>query len=168
MSYKGHLVGGVLVASAVAAAAEVSGGRPETTLSLFATVLFFSLFPDLDTSSRPQRWFFKVVFAALLYLAWAGEHRTATAVAVLALLPVLDHHRGWTHHRLSPLAAAAIAAAGYAWWKLDGAGPGERFAVLRELPQGLEVQFAGAALAGWSTHLFLDGMFRVFPQEKNS
>ena len=156
------------MATAVAAAAEVSGGRPGTTLGLFATALFFSLFPDLDTSSRPQRWFFKVVFAALLYLAWAGEYRTATAVAALALLPVLDHHRGWTHHRLSPIAAAAVAAAAYAWWKLDGSGLGGWIAVIRGLPQGLEMRFAGAALAGWYTHLFLDGMFRVFPQEKNS
>ncbi|MCY3762270.1 MAG: metal-dependent hydrolase [Gemmatimonadetes bacterium] len=165
MSYKGHLEGGLLVAAAVAAVAEGSGARPETTMGLFATALFFSLFPDLDTSSRPQRWFFKFVFAGLLYLAWAGEYRTATAVAVLALLPVLDHHRGWTHCRLSPLAAAVVAAAGYAWWKLEGAGPGEWVAVLRELPHGLEMQFAGAALAGWYTHLILDGLFRVFPQE---
>ena len=167
MSYKGHLAGGVLVATAVAAAAEGSGGGPETTLGLFATALFFSLFPDLDTSSRPQRWFFKLVFAALLYLAWAGEYRTATAVAVLALLPVLDHHRGWTHYRLSPIAAAAVVAAGYTWWKLDGTGLEEWIAVLGQLPHGLEAKFAGAALAGWYTHLVLDGLFRVFPKERN-
>ena len=158
----------MLVATAIAAAATGGGGHPRTTLGLFAAALFFSLFPDLDTSSRPQRWFFKLVFAGLLYLAWAGEYRTATAVAVLALLPVLDHHRGWTHHRLSPIAAAAIAAAGYAWWKLEGEGLGDWIAVLGDLPHGLEIQFAGAAVAGWYTHLFLDGLFRVFPQEKNS
>lgn len=167
MSYKGHLTGGVLVATAVAAAAVGSGGRPETTMGLFATALFFSLFPDLDTSSRPQRWFFKLVIVCLLYLAWAGEYRTATAVAVLALLPVLDHHRGWTHYRLSPIAAALAAVAGYTLWKLDGAGLGEWMAAVRELPHGLEMQFAGAALAGWYTHLILDGLFRVFPQESN-
>ena len=165
MTWKGHLAGGVLVSAGVAAAAAGRGGRPGTTLSLFATALFFSLFPDLDTSSRPQRWFYKLVFAGLLYLAWAGEYRSATAVAVLALLPVLDHHRGWTHHRLSPVAAAAAAAAGYAWWQQEGSGFGEWFAVLRELPFGPEIQFAGAALAGWYTHLFLDGLFRVFPRE---
>lgn len=168
MSCKGHLAGGVLVAAGVAAAAEGSGGRPGTTLGLFATALFFSLFPDLDTSSRPQRWFFKLVFAGLLCLAWAGEYRTATALAVLALLPVLDHHRGWTHCRLSPIAAAAVAAAGYAWWKLDGAGVQELMAVLRELPHGVEAKFAGAALAGWYTHLVLDGLFRVFPRDGNT
>ena len=168
MTWKGHLAGGVLVSAGVAAAAAGSGGRPGPNVALFATTLFFSLFPDLDTSSRPQRWFYKLVFAGLLYLAWAGEYRSATAVAVLALLPVLDHHRGWTHHRLSPVAAVATAAAGYAWWQQEGSGFGEWFAVLCGLPFGLEMQFAGAALAGWYTHLFLDGLFRVFPREEST
>ena len=54
-----------------------------TQVAVAGTALFFSLFPDLDTSSVPQRWFFRLVFFSLLYLGWTERYELATLVGVV-------------------------------------------------------------------------------------
>jgi hypothetical protein len=126
-----------------------------------ATVLFFSLFPDVDTDSVPRRWFYRGVLVVLLYLAWSGAWVEATLVSGLAMLPLVDHHRGWTHGRFVPLLLAASVCAGLLWW--DGwtpAGP-----VLLDILTPPRLSFVAAAAIGWYTHLLLDGLFRIFPHD---
>ena len=78
------------------------------------------------------------------------------------MLPLVDHHRGWTHGRFVPLLLPAILSAGLLWWEgwLRADGP-SAFDVLTPL----RLVFVGASVAGWYTHLLLDGLFRIFPHD---
>lgn len=166
MRARGHLTGGAVVAWATATCASslrvVPGIGHPLWWGVAATTLFFSLFPDVDTDSLPRRWFYRGVLVILLYLAWSGAWVEATAVAGLSMLPLVDHHRGWTHGRFVPLLLPAILGAGLLWWEgwLRVEGPGA-FDILTPL----RLVFVGASVAGWYTHLLLDGLFRIFPHD---
>lgn len=122
MNFKGHAVGGLLTATAVGAAAysfspdpilsersselvrqayRLSFGLP-IRVDIFILTLFMSLFPDLDTSSISQRWFFRVCFVVLGVLFYYRIMDLFAIVAFTALLPVLHKHRGWTHWKVTP------------------------------------------------------------------
>ena len=167
MTFRGHLAGGM--AAGVAAAAAASGlgltgpGEYGTWCGVAGTGVLFSLVPDLDTASVPQRWFFKGVFVLILYLACRGQYETATLVALAAMLPLLDHHRGWTHGRLSPIAMPLALGVVYEYWRVSRVVDGGEFEVDLVAPSHLA--FLAAAVVGWYTHLFLDGVFRIFPRD---
>ena len=121
MNFRGHLTGGVAVGIGVVVVSSRLDYIPSEDYRMWAgvcgTTIFFSLFPDLDTSSVPQRWFFRIVFAALLYLGWTERYELATLVGILSLLPLLDHHRGWTHWKISPLLVSVLLGAAYEYWR---------------------------------------------------
>jgi len=165
MTYRGHLAGG-LVLAATAALAAPALGLVETSdwvslAGVAGTALFFSLFPDLDTSSVPQRWFFRAVFGLLICLAWRGQYQVATLVALVALLPVLDQHRGWTHSWWSPLVMPVLLGGIYELWRWPQQMPGERPAF-----GAIHLACLGAAMWGWYGHLLLDGKLRIFPRDE--
>ena len=74
MTFKGHLSGGIVAGITLTGLAVRWGYIPGADYRVWAAVcgatVFFSLFPDLDTASVPQRWFFRGVFMALVYLGW--------------------------------------------------------------------------------------------------
>jgi hypothetical protein len=171
MNFRGHLVGGVLTATAAAAAATRWGYIDPldyaTWGGVWATAVFFSLFPDFDTASVPQRWFFRCVFLALVYLAVTGQFELATLVGLLSILPLLDHHRGWTHWKLSPVLVPVFLGAVYEYWRaqhawIDGFSWENIGGVLRG-----HAVFLAASIAGWYTHLLLDGQFKIFPTDRD-
>ncbi|MEE2657908.1 MAG: metal-dependent hydrolase [Candidatus Latescibacterota bacterium] len=166
MRARGHLTGGAVVALSTTATAIASHRIPAAdhplAWGLAATVLFFSLFPDVDTASLPQRWFYKGVILGLLVLAWQGEFALATVVAAISMLPLIDHHRGWTHSVLSPVVGPTIAAAVLLGWRhleLEG-----EVGLIELWKPGYSVLLGGAVI-GWYTHLFLDGLLRIFPPD---
>ena len=168
MTYRGHLAGGVIVGVAAGLGVTITGMAAAedyaAVAGVAATALFFSLFPDLDTSSVPQRWFFRAVFVALVYLGWLDRYELATLLALVALLPVLDQHRGWTHGRWSPVVMPVILGAIYELWRWPQRVAGDM------VPPGsldsLHLAYLAAAVAGWYGHLLLDGKFRIFPRDE--
>ncbi len=161
MRARGHFVGGLVAGYVVAGIGSLSGHLPGPShphwWAVAATGLFFALFPDVDTDSLPRRWFYRAVVVGLVSLAWLGEQRLGLWLAILSMLPLLDHHRGWTHGRWMPLVVPAILGVGAA-------------VVLREQPfvdrlTALDVIYYVAAAVGWYTHLLLDGLFHLFPQD---
>jgi len=145
MKFKDHLAAGITAATVTAVAL-----RWEPMV--FPVTLFFSLFPDLDTASIPQRWCYRAITLILMALAYHGMYREAVALAVVAMLPLLDHHRGWTHQVWAPLLFPAAAFAVYS------------FVVFHTNP--LDIQWESqfnqnwklltGLIVGWYTHLFLD------------
>ena len=96
-----------------------------TQVAIVGTALFFSLFPDLDTASVAQRWFFRSVFCTLLYLGWTEHYELATLIGILCVLPLLDHHRGWTHWKISPFITVGLLGTSYEYWRARQAFLGE-------------------------------------------
>lgn len=171
MTFKGHLIGGVLAGAGLTAVAARLGYLPpqdyHTWGWAFGTTVAFSLFPDLDTSSVPQRWFFRLVFAALVYLGWTEDYQLATLVGLLAVLPLLDHHRGWTHWKISPLLVPLLLGAAFEYWRARQTWfSGFSWENVRELLAG-HLIFLVACTVGWYTHLLLDGHFKLFPADRN-
>jgi len=166
MRVRGHLTGGAVAAWLSAVCASTAGWVPGISHPLWwgvaATALFFSLFPDVDTDSVPRRWFYRGILLVLLYLGWSGWWVQATVVAGLALLPLIDHHRGWTHGRYVPLLLPGALCAGLLWWE---GWPGAGELALLDVFTPVRLSYVGAAVAGWYTHLLLDGLFRIFPQD---
>lgn len=126
MKFRGHLLGGV-AAGAVVAGIAVQTGVIEVSADsvtafihsllssepgalaaggIFLLTVLMSLFPDLDTASVPQRWFFRAAFAILVILLLLQRMETFAILTLVLLLPLLHRHRGWTHARLTPFAIA--------------------------------------------------------------
>lgn len=173
MNFKGHFIGGLASGSLLTAGTYFIGYLAEKPPQfaeyavLFPITLFFALFPDFDTSSIPQRWFFRAVFIAILVMAYYKYFEEATILALIAITPVLDHHRGWTHNYFSPILIPFALAGIYEYlasrerwlqgWLLEN--------VNFYLQDNLWLVLA--CLTGWYTHLLLDSPFPVFKNSRS-
>ncbi len=128
MRFRGHLIGGAVAGAVIVGIAAKSGfietddvtlsalaeisSLPQsdisTAITLFLLTLIMSLFPDLDTASVPQRWFFRSAFVLLVVLFIFKQMEPFAIVTFILLLPLLHHHRGWTHHKLTPFAISIL------------------------------------------------------------
>ncbi len=77
---------------------------------IFGLAWFMALFPDLDTASIPQRWFYRFLLVAMIVAIIKKEIDIFAVMAFLGIVPLLDRHRGWTHWRTAPwIMAFAVA-----------------------------------------------------------
>lgn len=112
-NYKGHLVGG-LCAFGVTWYVVQLYCEPTALVSMewFLFSLAGSLFPDIDTKSKGQHFFYWIMFGLLLYLTYMHKWRTAVYLSILSMVPLLVHHRGLFHNTLFnimfPLVSAFI------------------------------------------------------------
>lgn len=154
-NWKGHVGGGIVLGAAYAAAvsyapvehfAEAAGLLHDWQALLAVMVLgvLFALFPDIDTNSKGQNIFFGLALVTDIALIWSGNIQAAAYLGLVAMLPVVGKHRGWTHSKLAmllvPLPLVAIP---YLYNK-------------EILP--ICVIYYGAAVAGYFSHLLLDGL----------
>lgn len=113
-------------------------------LALFGLTLLFGLWPDVDIHSKGQQVFYWIFFAVDLVLVVTRQYQEAAYFGLLAILPILSKHRGWTH----------------SWWAMVVLPlpllvlP---YVLMPEKPlTGLP--FYGAAVTGYLSHLFMDGL----------
>jgi membrane-bound metal-dependent hydrolase YbcI (DUF457 family) len=161
-NWKGHVIGGVVLGGVYTAAvsatpierfAEAAGLLHDWQVLAAVMVLsiLFALFPDIDTNSKGQNIFFGLALAADVLLIWSGNIQAAAYLGLVAMLPVVGKHRGWTHSKLAmllvPLPIIIVP------YLHDNA----------VLP--ISIMYYGAAVAGYFSHLLLDGLivkwFRV-------
>lgn len=161
-NYKGHIVGGLAAGVAYAIAMTVVPVERlaeyaqllddwQALAAVFVIAMLFALFPDVDTNSKAQDIFFWLIFIVDILLIWNGYFIAAAFLGLIAMLPILTHHRGWTHAKLAmvlvPLPIVLV--------------PLLYSATL--LP--IAVVYYGAAVMGYFSHLLLDGLiwkrFRV-------
>ena len=151
--YKGHTVGAIICGGAyVGALSFVQAGTlsPLGLLSqwqfvtaLLVVSVLFGLWPDVDTNSMGQNIFFGIAFAADILLIATGRIEAAAYLGLLAMTPIIGHHRGWTHSFLAMiLVPLPIAIAPYL----------HSHALL-----SLSLTVYGAAVVGYFSHLLLDG-----------
>ncbi len=161
-SYKGHLVGGFVGAAVytgvilflpvqrLAEYANLLHGW-QAIAAVFVLAMLFGLFPDVDTNSKAQDIFYWVVFGLDVALIWAGNVHAAAFLGLIAMLPILTNHRGWTHAKWAafvvPLPIVVVP------YLYDS----------KMVP--ICAIFYGAAVVGYLSHLLFDGLltryFRV-------
>jgi membrane-bound metal-dependent hydrolase YbcI (DUF457 family) len=154
-NWKGHVVGGVVLGGAYAAAlgfvpverfAEAAGVLHDwqALAAIFVLSILFALFPDVDTNSKGQNIFYGFALVVDIALIWSGNIEAAAYLGLLALLPIVGKHRGWTHSRwamlLVPLPIIAIPY------------------LYNEEMLRISLVYYGAAVVGYFSHLLLDGL----------
>lgn len=153
--YKGHLTGG-FVAAVVCTAVVSATPAPQlaqyaglmqswqTLAGVFVIAMLFALFPDVDTKSKGQGIFYWTVFLCDLLLIWSKHFEAAAYLGIVAVLPLLGKHRGWTHSKwaafLIPLPILIVP-----YLANDNLLP-------------VSVVYYGAAVVGYLSHLLLDGL----------
>ncbi|MBL8159852.1 metal-dependent hydrolase [Candidatus Saccharibacteria bacterium] len=152
--YKGHTIGAAVACAIYVAVLTVlpfafltytSGLLTDWQLvvGLFIVAVLFGLWPDIDTNSKGQDIFYGLAFGADVLLIFAGQFEAAAYFGLLCMMPVLSHHRGWTHSKWAMmLVPSPIVIIPYLY-KDD------------VLPTALLVY--GAAVIGFFSHLLLDG-----------
>ena len=154
-NYKGHIAGGVVLTGVYTLAMLFA---PVERLAEYAQLLYdwqamtavfvigmlFALFPGVDTNSKGQDIFYWTIFPLDVLLVWNGQFQAAAYLGLIAILPVLTHHRGWTHSKLAmvlvPLPIVFIP-----WLYNDHL-------------LAISLVYYGAAVVGYFSHLLLDGL----------
>lgn len=154
-NYKGHIVGGALGAGVYAGIvsflpverlAESAGLLRDWQVLAAVLVIgvLFGLFPDVDTNSKAQDMFIGIVFPLDILLIWQGYLQAAAYLGLIAMLPIVGHHRGWTHRKwaafIIPLPILLIP-----------------FAYNNQILPVSAVYY-GAAVTGYLSHLLFDGL----------
>lgn len=161
-NYKGHIAGGITSCAIYTGAltlapsdilAETTGilSDWQMVVGLFVVSMLFALFPDIDTNSKGQNIFYGAALIADISLIASGRIEAAAYLGLLAMLPIVGKHRGWTHSKLAMLLI-----------------PAPIFFIPYLNNQDIlstAALFYGAAVAGYFSHLLLDGLvvkgFRV-------
>jgi hypothetical protein len=100
-NYKGHLYGGI-VAYALLLSILYASYHPSMTTALewLLATLAGALFPDIDTKSKGQKYFYSLIFVLFILLALRQRFEIIAACSFIILSPLLVHHRGIFHHPL--------------------------------------------------------------------
>lgn len=162
-NYRGHLLGGFGAGLAYVGLVSVLPVQQlvesanllhswQVTAAVFVLAMLFGLFPDVDTNSRAQDIFFGIVFPVDILLIWNGNIHAAAYLGLVAMLPIITHHRGWTHTKwamlLVPLPILLVP-----YWYSAASLPASAV-------------YYGAAVAGYFSHLLLDGLITRYIRVK--
>ena len=111
-------------------------------LTLFVLAILFGLWPDVDTNSKGQQVFYSIFFVTDLFLIVTERFKAAAYLGLVALLPVLSRHRGWTH----------------TWWAMLLVPSPLVILPYLHMPERplIGLPFYGAAVAGYLSHLVMD------------
>lgn len=152
-NYKGHIVGGlgagvayVAILGAIPHVLTKTGGllsQWQFLAALFVVAMLFGLWPDIDTNSKGQDIFFGAAFGFDILLIWQGYIEAAAYLGLLSMTPIVSKHRGWTHSKIAMvLVPLPIVIVPYLY---------------RSNMLATALIFYGAAVAGYFSHLLLDG-----------
>lgn len=111
-------------------------------LALLVLALLFGLWPDVDTNSKGQQVFYSIFFVTDLFLIVTERFKAAAYLGLVALLPVLSRHRGWTH----------------TWWAMLLIPSPLLILPYLHMPERplIGLPFYGAAVVGYLSHLVVD------------
>jgi len=154
-NYKGHIVGGAVAGGVYTLAlsyvpverfAEAAGvlQNEQAIVAIFVLAILFGLFPDVDTNSKAQDIFLGLAFLVDVILVANGNIQAAAYLGLIAMLPIITHHRGWTHAKWAMFVVPLpILLVPYLYNKAI-------------LPAA--IVYYGAAFVGYFSHLLLDGL----------
>jgi membrane-bound metal-dependent hydrolase YbcI (DUF457 family) len=96
-SYKGHMIGGLVSYAGVLYLLRCHNPTVFTAAEWLFFTLIGALFPDIDTKSKGQKFFYQLVGILLFVLLLQKRFQAVAFVAIIALFPLLVRHRGITH-----------------------------------------------------------------------
>lgn len=153
-NYKGHVAGGAVAGIVYIVSLhylpgdllEKTGGVLndwQTLAGLMVLAMLFALWPDIDTNSKGQDIFFGAAFVLDVLLIANGYLEAAAYFGLICMFPILGKHRGWTHSKWAMLLVPApLVLVPYL----------NKSALLTTY-----MLYYGAAVAGYFSHLLLDG-----------
>jgi len=116
--YRGHLAGGVAVYIPLAYALS-SYANLFTATTWFLFIIAGALFPDVDTKSMGQKWFYRIVIPVLLLFLVMKRYVSFIVLSLISFLPLIVNHRGIFHRlwflTLPPFAIVAF----LTWYKIS-------------------------------------------------
>lgn len=95
--YRGHLIGGVVAFTLLSLLHRAPFSLIGQTELLFITCLG-ALFPDIDTKSRGQRYFYSLLAILFIILFLHHQFIIISLLAVAAIVPLVVAHRGPFHN----------------------------------------------------------------------
>lgn len=152
--YKGHMASGLVLSGVyivavsflpIATLAEKTDllNNWQASAAIMVITMLFSLFPDVDTNSKAQDIFFSFALVIDILLIITDNLQASAYLGLIAMLPILGHHRGWTHKKWAALVVPLpIILIPYLYSSAN-------------LP--ISVVYYGAATVGYLSHLILDG-----------
>lgn len=162
--YKGHIGGGIALGAVYAGIlhtvpyerfVEMAGllHNWQALAAVFVLSVLFALFPDIDTNSKGQDIFYALALGTDILLIWSGNIQAAAYLGIIAMLPIVGKHRGWTHSKLAMVVIPLpILVLPYLY---------------RENALPAAALLYGAAVIGYFSHLLLDGLIVKWFRIKN-
>ena len=149
-SGKGHLVGGMVFALVgLHLFAHYFFVPTYLDMVLYVSLaLMFAVWPDVDTKSIGQKFFYSVFFLTDCYLIFNERYQLAAYLGLLIILPILAKHRGWTHS----VWAMFLSPSPLLFYPVLKGGSLDSFNLSG-------VPYYASALTGYFSHLLLDGKF---------
>ena len=157
-NYKGHIAGGLATGVVYVVGLGFLPGELlvqtggllsnwQMVAGLLVLSMLFGLWPDIDTNSKGQDVFFGAAFLLDVLLIAYGYLEAAAYFGLICMFPIIGKHRGWTHSRIAMiLVPLPIVIVPYL----------NKTTILATY-----LIFYGAAVAGYFSHLLLDG--RIVP-----
>jgi len=97
-NYRGHVIGGCIAYAALAALLSSYCISWRIAAEWFLCCFAGSLFPDIDTKSRGQKYFYWIILLIFAILIAHKRHDLLAIVSICAVVPLLVKHRGIFHH----------------------------------------------------------------------
>ena len=98
--YKTHLIGGLatfLLISVISYKTQKFNFTLEQSLLFLPLCLLGSLFPDIDTKSKIQKWLYYLIFFMILTTVLTKKWLALSFFSLIAFIPLLTNHRNLTH-----------------------------------------------------------------------
>lgn len=115
--YRGHIVGGAVVYAPMLIIFH-SYATPMIAVWWFALAIAGALFPDIDTKSKGQKWFYRIMFLVLIGLLLFKRFALFATFSLMATLPLIVNHRTLFHRLWFVVMVPLVAAATLDWYEV--------------------------------------------------
>ena len=96
-NYRTHLVGGVASFGLLMIVLNPYCASIMTAFEWLGFALFGSLFPDVDTKSKGQKYFYRILAIIGIFLLLQRRLMNVVALSTIGFIPLMVKHRGMTH-----------------------------------------------------------------------
>jgi len=97
MDFKEHAIGGASASLVAGVGTMYFTGDIVTSIFGAVTAMAGATSPDIDTASKPSRWFARLGIFVSVILMWIDANREAAITGIIYMAFSSDKHRGWTH-----------------------------------------------------------------------